>query len=203
MPPDPNGIPRSARVARLLMLLFGVSCALLLAWPLVSGLGIGPFAPKRPSLAHATALPAGSRALAAIGPEDAPAGHVTAAMPAGWYVEDGTGVYGDDYATITVTAFPLASGHKAESDEDRTTVARTDSRTSSWRLGPVERRTVNGRAVVALAFSGDPVEWAGVRAYVFLDGLVVRVECAYDEEQHQSRAVDGCLTVLADVAVTA
>lgn len=202
-PTDPTSggaIPRGLRVRRWVTLTLCLVFATLLAWPIVSLFDFGPFAPTRPGLDGAATLPAGGTVIAPVGAKDAPA-HVTAVMPAGWYVENDKGEYGDRYATITVTAFPLAGGFTATDDASREHVADVDARAGNWRLGPVERHTYSGHPVVAVAVSDDPVEWRGVTAYLFLDATVVRFSCAYVDEDQRERAMDGCVTAMANVAV--
>ena len=194
-----SAIPRSLRVQRWVTAGVGVALAALLAWPVVVSLDTGPFAPQRPHLDGVDPLPPGGTAVATIGPEG-PA-TVTATMPAGWYVEDGTGTYADGDAEVAVTAFRLAPGFNAADAAGRERVATLTSRSSWWRLGPVRHHSYGGFQAVDVAVSADPEKWEGVDAYVFLDATVVHVACSYAKEEAADEAMSGCLTAMESLRV--
>ncbi|GIG66000.1 hypothetical protein [Phytomonospora endophytica] len=194
-----SAIPTPLRVRRWVSLAVSVALAALLAWPLVDGLDVGPFAPERPNLDGTAALPPGGTAVATIGPEG-PA-TVTATMPAGWYVEDGTASYAGGDATITLTAFRLAPGFTAADAEARETIATMTTRSVWWRLGPVRHHSYGGFQVVDMAVSSEPDAWEGIDGYVFLDATVVHVNCVFSDEDAQEEAVAGCATALRSLRV--
>lgn len=194
-----SAIPRSLRVRRWVSFGVGVAIAALLVWPVVGNLDTGPFAPERPHLDGVGALPPSGTAVATIGP-DGPA-TVTAMMPAGWYIEDGTATYADGDAEVAVTAFRLAPGFDAAEAAGRERIATLTSRSAWWRLGPVRHHSYGGFQAVDLAVSNDPEEWEGLDGYVFLDATVVHVACSFADEEAVDEAMSGCVTAMESLRV--